>query len=65
MTLVELYNHAMTGFSYAFFIIFCLFMIVGFLGLADFAISRIASYLKIYPLLIEFIWKHTHRKDAK
>lgn len=40
----------------------CLFSVVFILMLMDYAISLIAKYLRVYPMLCEFIWDYKHRK---
>ena len=40
-----------------------LFVAVFMLYLIDLGIGKIAKYLKVYPMLCDFIWERLHKKE--
>ena len=43
----------------------CLFSLVLIFFLIDEAVTMITKYLKIYPMLIDFIWERVHKKERR
>ena len=63
--MIQFFDGAVFFLGWYMFFVGCLFSFVLIIFLIDEGISMLTKYLKVYPILIQFIWDRVHKKEAR